>query len=304
MPDTFAKLPPLDPLRGFVAAARHLSFTHAAEELFLTQSAISRQVQTLEAALGVPLFVRRVRSLELTPEGARLAAAAESWLQEYARLAATLRAPTVRRVTLSASIGIAALWLVPRLVHFQARYPEIDVRLDATNRIVDLVRDGVDLAIRYCQDPAAPPGAERLFGESIAPVASPALAARPLDAETLSGSVLLDQDDRRFPWLGWDDWLAAKGLERIRPRARLTFSHYDQLIQAAVAGQGIAIGRTQLIGHLLADGRLAVVGHDLRAVEGRGYWLVHAPGSARPEVERFAGWLREEAAAMNAPSRP
>ncbi|MCK9988077.1 MAG: LysR family transcriptional regulator, glycine cleavage system transcriptional activator, partial [Azoarcus sp.] len=118
-----ARLPPLDPLRGFVAAARHLSFTRAAEELFLTQSAISRQVQALEDALGVALFVRGVRSLALTAEGARLARAAEAWLAEYAALADTLRPRCPRPVTVTASIGISALWLVPRLARFQARHP-------------------------------------------------------------------------------------------------------------------------------------------------------------------------------------
>lgn len=292
-----SQLPPLDPLRGFVAAARHLSFTRAAAELFLTQSAISRQVQALEDALGVALFVRGVRSLALTAEGARLARAAEAWLAEYATLADTLRPRGPRPVTVTASIGISALWLVPRLARFQARHPGIDVRIAASNRMVDLAHEDVDLAVRYCADRDAPPGAERLFGESVGPVASPALAARPLDAATLPQTVLLDFDDPRYPWLRWSDWLAAMGLEQLRPRAVLVFNHYDQLIQAAVAGQGIAIGRTRLLVELLADGRLARVGSGTREIADRGFWLVLAPGAARPEVARFADWLREEAAA-------
>ena len=292
-----ARLPPLDPLRGFVAAARHLSFTRAAEELFLTQSAISRQVQTLETALGVALFVRGIRRLALTAEGARLAAAAEGWLDDYAALADTLRQRGPRPVTVTASIGISALWLVPRLSHFQARHPDIDVRVAASNRMLDLAREDVDLAVRYCADRDAPAGAERLFGESVVPVASPALAARPLDRDTLPETVLLDFDDPRYPWLRWNDWLAAMGLDGIRPRAVLVFNHYDQLIQAAVAGQGIAIGRAQLLDQLIADGRLQLVGSGRREISGRGFWLVIAPGTPRPEVARFADWLRSEAAA-------
>lgn len=295
MRDPLLHLPPLDPLRGFVAAARHLSFTRAAEELCLTQSAISRQVQTLEHALGVALFVRGVRTLALTEHGARLAAAAEGWLHEYAALAAALREPVVRPVTVSTTIGIAALWLIPRLTRFQERHPDIDVRIDASNRVVDLAREDIDLAIRYCADRDAPPHAERLFGESIVPVASPALAARGLDRDTLPDSVLLDYDDVRYPWLRWNEWLAAMGLEKVRPRAVLTFSHYDQIIQAAVGGQGYALGRRALVSALIAEGRLAVVGADVREVQGRSHWLIVAPRPPSAQIVRFAQWIREEA---------
>jgi DNA-binding transcriptional LysR family regulator len=297
MHSPLARLPPLDPLRGFVAAAHHLSFTRAAEELFLTQSAISRQVQALEAALGVTLFVRGIRSLSLTPEGARLFAAAEGWLDDYARLADALRAAGPRPVTVTSSIGIAALWLVPRLTRFQALHPDIDVRLAAGNRLVDLTREGIDLAMRYCADRDAPPGAERLFGETVLPVACPALAARGLDRHTLPDTVLLEFDDPGYPWLRWQDWLAAMGLGDVRPRAMLGFNHYDQLIHAAVAGQGIALGRAELVGQLLADGRLGVIDAGRREVAGRGFWLITAPGVPRPEVARFAEWLRAEAGA-------
>ncbi|NMG15879.1 LysR substrate-binding domain-containing protein [Aromatoleum bremense] len=297
MHNPLRRLLPLDPLRGFVAAARHLSFTRAAEELFLTQSAISRQVQALEDALGVRLFVRGVRTLALTAEGARLARAAQGWLDDYAALADALRARGPRPVTVTATIGISALWLVPRLSRFQARYPDIDVRVAASNRVFELGREGVDLAVRYCADRDAPAGAEHLFGESVVPVASPVLAARPLDATTLPDTVLLDFDDPRYPWLRWSDWLAAMGLEHIRPRAVLVFNHYDQLIQAAVAGQGIAIGRAQLLDQLLADSRLQCVGGSPREIARRGFWLVTAPGAPRPEVARFAEWLRAEGAA-------
>lgn len=304
MHNALAHLPPLEPLRGFVCAARHLSFTRAAEELFLTQSAISRQVQALEAAFGVPLFVRGTRSLALTPAGARLAMAADGWLAEYATLAAELRGPSARPVTVTATIGIAALWLVPRLSRFQDLYPEIDVRLAAGNRILDLAREGIDLAVRYCAERDAPAGAEPLFGESTMPVASPALAARPLDRETLSDTVLLDFDDIRYPWLRWGHWLTTLGLDGVRPRAVLVFNQYDQLIQAAVAGQGIAIGRAQLVDRLIASGQLKVVGDGRTEVTGRAFWLVRAPGSQRQEVARFADWLRAEAAATGATATP
>jgi len=297
-----ARIPPLEPLRGFVAAAKHLSFTRAAEELFLTQSAVSRQVQTLESALGVPLFVRGIRTLTLTADGARLAAVAGGWLAEYARFAAALREPASAPVTITATIGIAALWLVPRLSRFQEIHRDIDVRLAAGNRIVDMQHEGIDLALRYCAERDAPTGAELLFGETAVPVASPALAARPLDRDTLPDTVLLDFDDLRYPWLRWGHWLAALGLDGIRPRAVLVFNQYDQLIQAAVAGQGIAIGRAQLLDRLLADGRLQRVGDGRSELTGKGFWLVSATGTPRPDVARFADWLRAEAAATAGPA--
>jgi DNA-binding transcriptional LysR family regulator len=286
-----------------VAAARHLSFTRAAAELFLTQSAISRQIQTLEQALGVALFQRGTRSLALTEAGARLFREAEGWLADYAALARRLRQARGRQpVTVTATIGIATLWLVPRLTRFQARHPDIDVRLAAGNRIMDLAREGIDLAIRYCADRDAPAGAERLFGETVVPVASPAVGARPLARESLPETVLLEFDDPRYPWLGWDPWLAAVGLEGQAPRARVAYTHYDQLIQAAVAGQGIALGRTWLTDGLVAEGRLVVVGAARREVDGWGFWLVAAPGEMRPEVARFADWVRAESA-LTGPGR-
>ncbi|MBI4754824.1 MAG: LysR family transcriptional regulator [Betaproteobacteria bacterium] len=291
------RLPPLDPLRGFVASARHLSFTRAATELHLTQSAISRQVQTLEQALGVRLFVRGVRTLALTPQGERLFGRAEVWLREWGELAEALRAADRRRpVTVTASIGIAALWLVPRLLDFQARHPDIDVRLAAGNRMMDLAREGIDVAIRYCADRDAPPDARRLFGESVFPVASPAVGeGLVLCAATLPRLVLLDLDDVGYPWLRWDDWLAAIGLAGARPQAVVQFNHYDQMIQAAAAGQGLAIGRAALVAPMLADGRLVAVGDARREVAGRGYWLVTAPGEVREDVGRFVSWVLRQA---------
>jgi LysR family glycine cleavage system transcriptional activator len=286
------RLPPLDPLRGFVAAARHLSFTRAAAELFLTQSAISRQIQTLEQALGVALFERGTRSLALTEAGARLFRQAEGWLADYAELADRLRQAGRRQpVTVTSAIGICALWLIPRLRDFQAAHPDIDVRVAADNRVLDLAREHIDLAIRYGPDPEMPAGAVRLFGEAVAPVASPQLGLERLDAATLPGVTLLEFDQRIYPWLRWDDWLAAAGLAHLRPRGVLSFSHYDQLIAAAVAGQGVAIGRLRLLDRLLEEGRLVEVAAEGGELQGRGYWLIAAPGPQRPEVARFAEWI-------------
>lgn len=289
-------MPPLEPLKGFVEAARTLSFTRAATALHLSQSAVSRQVQTLEQALGVRLFERGVRELRLTTAGRRLFTAAAEWLDHYGRLADEFDRRELRRpITVTASIGIAALWLVPRLSAFQAAHPEIDVRIAAGNRILDLARDGIDLAIRYCRDQDAPPGARRLFGESVVPVASPALAIQRIDRDTLPQLVLLEFDEPGYPWLRWDDWLAAMELDQVAPAGRLEFSHYDQLIQAAVAGHGVAIGRAELVDRMTRSGQLRALGCDRRKVEGRGFWLILPPAPRREEIDHFAAWVCAEA---------
>ena len=301
MDQTLLRLPPLDPLRGFLAAARHLSFTRAADELCLSQSAISRQVQALESALGTPLFLRGVRSLTLTEAGHQLAAGAEQWLGEYGRLAERLRGAERQTVTISAGVGISALWLVPQLSDFQAAYPDIEVRIATSNRIVDLAREDIDLALRYCPDDDAPDGAWRLFSDTLVPVAHPSVGTGlVLTRETLPQQVLLEFDDNRFPWMSWSPWLAAHGMEGVRPRGRIRFNHYDQLIQAAASGQGLGIGRLEMMSPLFREGRLMPVGGDRYTMTGRGFWLVPAPRPMPPVVAVFAQWVRDTAARAEA----
>lgn len=294
------KLPPLDPLRGFIAAARHMSFTRAAAELCLTQSAISRQIQALESALGVTLFERGVRSLSLTDEGTRLAAAAEGWLTEYVRLAESMRTPARRPVVVTASIGISALWLVPRLRDFQQQHPDIDIHIAAGNRVADLAREHIDLALRYCADRDAPAEATQLFAEILFPVAHPSVAHElEITAATLPQLTLLEYNEPGFPWLGWDHWLKLIGLDGIRPRARIGYSHYDQLIHAAAGGQGLALGRAVLVDPMIREGRLATVGKVRFPVDGRGFWLIPPPQGLRPEARQFADWVVASARASD-----
>ncbi len=201
-PDTPAsRLPSLDLLKGFDAAARHLSFTRAAEDLFLTQSALSRQIQTLEEQLGVALFERRHRELRLTDAGQILHISAKNMLDELSHAVARIRREqSSQPLTVSTNQPFASLWLIPRLSQFRERYPDVDVFISADNRVVDLERERIDLAVRYCTEAMAPPGSPRLFGERLVPVCSPSLAAdpeRPLKRpEDLARHVLLHIDDR------------------------------------------------------------------------------------------------------------
>lgn len=296
------RLPSLDLLKGFEAAARHLSFTRAAEELFLTQSALSRQMQTLEEQLGLPLFERRHRQLLLTEAGQRLQATAKAVLDELTQAVAAIRRDQAAQpLTVSTNQPFASLWLIPRLARFRERHPGIDVYISADNRIVDLERERIDLAVRYCSEAMAPPGSPRLFGEKLVPVCSPGLAAdrsRPLkQPEDLARHILLsiDDDRGRFTWLNWSAWLAAIGIHQLTPVGSLRFNHFDQVIQAAVDGQGVALGRVPLIDHLLRQRKLVAPFRN-RYMTTRAYYIVRAEhATARPEAQAFVDWLQDEA---------
>ena len=200
MHKTLRHLPSLDFLRGFEAAGRRLSFTLAAEELFLTQSALSRQVKALEDALGVALFERRHRALALTQAGEAFHRNVTAQLREIALAAESVRGQKRDPgLTVSTTVSFAALWLIPRLASFRAAQPAVEVYVSANDRMVDLGRGDVDVAVRYLADAGAPPGSARLFGERLLPVASPALQKRggaPLKQPSdLAGHVLIHLDD-------------------------------------------------------------------------------------------------------------
>lgn len=307
----FRQLPALDLFRGFEAAARHLSFTRAAEELFVTQSAVSRQIQALEQSLGVALFTRRNRSLALTPAGEQMYRAAEGALRLLAEAVQRVGPDAQKNmVTVTSSIAFCSLWLIPRLAAFRALHPTLDVRVSANNQVLDLDRERIDVAIRYCPVSAAPQGAIRMFGEEIVPVCSPALLrdpARPLrQPADLRHHVLLhfEDVDRAIPSLSWDVWLEAAGLSGLKPAASLRFSHYDQVVNAALGGQGVALGRRPLVRRQIAEGSLVVPLPQSACVD-RAYYIVRAGYSAgRTEVEDFVNWLVSESAAASSSPVP
>lgn len=301
-PAAGGRLPSLDLLRGFEAAARHLSFTRAAEEMFLTQSALSRQILALEEQLGARLFERRHRDLRLTDAGQLLHATAKSMLEEFSRALAKIRRDEgSQALTVSTNLPFASLWLIPRLSRFRARQPTVDVFISADNRIVDLERERIDLAVRYCGQASAPAGAPRLFGERLLPVCSPSLArdpTRPLKRpEDLVRHVLLHIDDERgrFTWLNWSAWLAAIGIHDLKPAGSLRFNHFDQVVQAALDGQGVALGRVPLINSLLQQRRLVAPFRDRHATDHGYYVITSSQAAKRPAAGAFVEWLIEEA---------
>ena len=303
MNKTLRRLPSLDFLKGFEAAGRLLSFTRAAQEIFVTQSALSRQVAALEAALGVPLFARRHRSLALTPAGIAFHRDVTAALGALAAAADSARGVVhAPGMTVSTTVSFASLWVIPRLPAFRARHPDVEVYVSADDRLVDLGRGEVDVAVRYLSDARAPEGAVRLFGERMLPVVSPKLVRRggtPLATPAdLASHVLLHLDDPegRTPWLEWGVWLAANGQPGLKPAGSLRFKLYDQLIQAAVGGQGVALGRVPLIAEHLRDGRLTAP-FPKRYDSARGYYAVVAPHAVeRADVAGFVAWLADEAA--------
>jgi len=294
-------LPPLDLLVGFEAAARHLSFTKAGEELFLTQSAVSRQMKELEQQLGVALFQRRHRALVLTEAGQQFYAVTAQVLTTMRTATERLRAGAGRRkpISVTTTNSFASLWLIPRLAGFTRDHPGVDVRITAETRVQDLDRDGLDIAIRHGPAALAGPNALKLFGEKVFPVASPRLLKKlPLKKPAdLAHHVLLQYDDPelRHPWLHWKTWLEVERLADLRPAGTLLFSGYDQIIPAALEGHGVALGRSPLVRDLLSSGRL-VAPFASTADPARAYFaIVSKEGAARPEVQAFLAWLRNEA---------
>jgi LysR family transcriptional regulator, glycine cleavage system transcriptional activator len=291
------RLASLDLIRGFVAVGQRMSITLAAEDLFLTQSAVSRQIIALEEALGVRLLNRGYRSIRFTAEGERFFRVADSALQQLQDGVNALAAGRDRQpVTITATIGVSGLWIMPRLGGFQQRHPDIDVRVAASNKVMDLRTQSADIAIRYCAPANAPPGSLRLFGEAVAPVADPSLGVRQLDAESLARQVLIEYDDSNRPWLQWADRLHSMGLSATKPKGVLRYNQYDQAIRAALEGQGIALGRIALIEPLLSQGRLvAVGGADADHARGYAYWLVQADSTPRDDVQVVLDWIKAEA---------
>lgn len=302
MRNPLLSLPPLDAIRGFVAVARRMSITVAAQDLCLTQSAVSRQVKLLEDHWGTPLLVRKARAIELTDAGAQLYRLASPWLDQLSGFSRSLtKGGRASPVTVTASVGLASLWLLPRLGSFQAEHPNIDIRVAATNRILDIETEQIDLAIRYCAEASAPRGAIRLFDEMVAPVARKDVAHRAFGtAESLLDHTFLELDERSRPWLRWSEWLTARGLDGARPKAYLYFNQYDQVIQAALEGHGVALGRLGLILPMIEDGRLVAQPSGQHGASNFSYWMTKHDRAESNEVQLFADWIAREAHATAA----
>lgn len=301
-------------LRAFDAVARHLNFRAAAEELSLTQSAVSRQIQALEDEVGTALFLRHTRAVELTSAGTLLLRAAGLSLERIDAAVRQIRQSAGRKsVAITTWASFASMWLIPRLEAFQREHPDIDIRIDATDAAVDLATADVDLALRYAVPQAMAPGAIRLFGEQLTPVASRWLLKehRIAQLSDLAQVTLIEAGDahrtRHLEWLTWQRWLdtfappnsggaRGKAKARLTPQRWLYFNYASQIVQAALTGQGVALARLPLVAESLANGDLIEPLPQMRLDSPLVYWLVVAPRSVvRPEVKAFCDWLLREA---------
>ncbi len=289
------RLPSLTALRVFEAAARHLSFTLAAQELCVTQSAVSHQIRALEEELGYPLFVRMPRQVLLTEEGQILSRATSGALEKLDHtLAALLHRQEQGWLTISASPSFAVKWLVPRLDDFRRHHPELELRIAATDRLVDPRREPVDLCVRYGEGCYAGLDVSLLVTDEVFPVCSPSLLPLPSSPQDLTRCRLLH--DEMFPdhpmRPDWQRWAALAGVD-LSGAASARFSHASMALEAAAAGQGVALGRSSLVAEDLASGRLLCpLGPSFASPFS--YWLVAAPGALhRPRVVALAQWLRE-----------
>jgi LysR family glycine cleavage system transcriptional activator len=295
------RLPPLNALRAFEAAARHGSFALAAGELGVTAAAVSQQVKGLEAQLQMALFRRQARGLTLTNAGRAYLPGLSAGLDRLAAATAHLREGQASGlVTLTTLASFAAGWLVPRLARFRQQYPGIDLRIDTSRRLVDFAREDIDLAIRFGPGPFKGLEARRLLGEEVFPVASPALlhGGLPLQRfEDLAQHQLLHDVDAQNsqPWMSWTDWFRRAGLSEAGAARGLYFTDSNVLVAAAVAGQGVALGRGPHLGEQLAKGHLVRL-FEQSWTAGWSYFIVAPPAQLeRPLVQAVAGWLEEEA---------
>ena len=295
------KLPPLNALRAFEAAARHLSVTKAADELNVTPAAVSHQVKALEEQLGVTLFRRLNRALMLTDAGQLFLPGLRDGFDRLAEAADKVRAEC-EGGTLAVSVGpsVAAKWLVPRLDRFRAAHPDIDLRIDATDRLANFAREDIDVAIRY--GPGRYPGlrVDQLFAQEVFPVCSRKLCEGPpplREPGDLRHHTLLHVDWRTQDetWPNWRMWLLTAGVEGVEPTRGPKFSQESMVVQAAIEGHGVALASSVLVADDLAADRLCkpfTLSLPIRFA----YYVVAPEAAAdRPKVAAFRAWILAEA---------
>ena len=252
-------LPPMMSLCAFEASARKLSFTKASQELHLTQAAVSFQVRKLEDKLGVQLFVRRNRNLSLTPEGLLLLTAVQNALSILeAGKKSVVGCGTDKHMTISVPFSLSGKWIAPRLHKLTRIAPDLDLRVDANDHLVDFDKESVDLAIRYCEHPPENLYSVLLFADTIFPVCSPRLMEKfegNLGPAQVAEQILLHDQMADYTWR---DWIQSVGLNNELAVGGYKFSHTGNALDAAIAGQGIALGRLALVTDDLEAGRLVM----------------------------------------------
>ena len=294
-----AKLPPPNALVTFEAAARHRNFTRAAAELGVTQAAVSRQIRSLEDHLGVPVFRRAPKGLQLTRDGQRLFQAVTMGLEHIATTAADIR--RVRgdaEVTVSTSVTFASYWLMSRVAKFRAAFPDVELRLVASAPVANMAVAGIDLAVRYGNGRWPGVGATHLLDNEVFPGCTPGyLEGRPplKEPADLLGETLLNLVEYDRNWVTWEAWLREFGVAEKPARRGPQFDNYLILIQAALGGQGIALGGGRLADDFLASGALVrPIAATLRS-DSAFYLLVPREVPLSEPAAKFRDWVLAEA---------
>jgi LysR family glycine cleavage system transcriptional activator len=292
-------MPPLNALRAFEAIARHLSFAKAADELHVTPAALSHQIRGLEEQLGVALFHRRTRSIELTEAGRLLYPGLHAGFENLRDAVTRLdRAREDRILVVSATFGLTAKWLAPRLWRFLTAHPQVDARIASSMKYADFVNDGVDVAIRLSNGVHPDLHVEKLFEDSVIPVCSPRLVEQGLRGLP---------DLARFPLIHydipmsspappfWAEWLKVAGVEGIDPTRGLRFNIADHALDAAVAGAGVSLSYKLMASDDVHSGRLVIPFGPELSITDRAYYFVCPHGyETRPNVRAFRDWLFAE----------
>lgn len=293
MPD---RLPPLTALRAFDAAARHMSFAGAAEELHVTPAALSFQIKSLEEHLGAQVFRRLNRAVELTEAGHALAPGVAEGFQTLASAwRSAERTLDNHTLTVTAGPAFTAKWLAPRLYEFAQAYPDVELRFAASLRMVDLARDGVDVAIRFGRGIEEDHYVLPLANEWVCPVMTPDMAAQYTTPDSLIDAPLVFDDSIKFlnPPVDWSTWFRVMGIDHD-PSHGPRFSQADHALDAALAGVGVVLARRALVVKDLADGRL-VAPFPTALETGAGFRFICAPGAeTRPHIAAFRDWVIAE----------
>lgn len=310
IPPSLARLPPLTSLRAFVATARHLSFARAAEELHVTSAAIGQQIRLLEDHLGQPLFLRNRGQLALTGAGQvlmpGLTDAFDRVLEAVSRLAGDSDNEPIR---ISVAPSFASKWLVPRLAALRQTLPDLEVLVDASARFADLNNDETDCVIRYGLGTYPGLVTDKLFGEAVVPICSPAFAREHglyAGPRALANVPLLHEDgpehDNFCP--GWADWLRSVGVRDLDYGPGFRFNQSSLIIDAAIAGQGLGLGKLRLAAADIAAGRLVVPFGEPQPVEFAYFFAATPLKASQPRIARFREWLNAEAASARSIGLP
>lgn len=296
------QLPPLNALRAFEVAARHMSISQAAVELRVTPAAVSHQIRLLEDHVGLPLFVRNGRGLALTDAGS---AGLRDLREGFARLCAAMDAidslGEAGVLSVSVAPSFASKWLLPRLGLFQAQHPEIDVHVEASMQISDFVKDGIDVAIRYGAGRYSDVAVEQLLSESVAPVCSPDYLRQHgpfyLPSDLVEATLLHDDSPDNDPSCpNWEMWLNAAGAPHIDAARGPRFNQSSLVIEAAALGRGVALAKTALAARDLRQGRLVQPFTSTTLKVDFAYYIVAPRAKLNlPKVSYFIDWLRTEA---------